>query len=79
MFNILKCNKKSLFVCFFFTHSIGQSIADSRCYLDGGGSAESLTANEDLSVGSVIGKYPIHFGRAFFFFCALLWFYVAMQ
>lgn len=36
--------------------STGQSIIDSRCYLHGGGSAESLTANEDVSVGSVIGK-----------------------
>lgn len=44
---------QSLFSLF---HPIGQSIIDSRCYLDGGGSAESLTASEDLNVGSMIGK-----------------------
>lgn len=51
--------KTQLFACLFFflIYSIGQSIGDSRCYLDGGGSAESLTASEDLSVGSAIGKY----------------------
>lgn len=52
----------SAWICdlFFFVYSVlfsGQSIIDSRCYLDGGGSAESLAASEDLSVGSVIGKY----------------------
>lgn len=29
---------------------------DSRCYLEGGGSAESFNASEDLTIGSVIGK-----------------------
>lgn len=41
---------------FFGFTIVGQSVFDSRCYLDGGGSAESLTASEDLKVGSVIGK-----------------------
>lgn len=65
----MNLNSKKLFsfsawicdLCFFSSvYSVlfsGQSIIDSRCYLDGGGSAESLTASEDLSVGSVIGKY----------------------
>lgn len=55
-------------------YSIGQSIGDSRCYLDGGGSAESLTASEDLSVGSAIGKCipPIHLGRFFSVFGLML-------
>lgn len=64
----MNLNSKKLFsfsawICdlyFFPVYSVlfsGQSIIDSRCYLDGGGSAESLTASEDLSVGSVIGKY----------------------
>lgn len=33
---------------------------DSRCYLEGGGSAESFLANEDLQVGSIIGKLRIN-------------------
>ncbi|KAG4075163.1 hypothetical protein HA402_006180 [Bradysia odoriphaga] len=38
----------------------GQSpIIDSRCYLDGGGSAESFLASEDMTVGSVIGKLRV--------------------
>lgn len=37
---------------------IGQSpILDSRCYLEGGGSAESFLASEDMAVGSIIGNY----------------------
>lgn len=43
---------------FFYT---GQSpILDSRCYLEGGGSAESFLASEDLPVGSIIGKLRIN-------------------
>lgn len=35
----------------------GQSpVLDSRCYLEGGGSAESFLASEDMLVGSIIGK-----------------------
>ncbi|XP_030374147.1 protocadherin Fat 1 [Scaptodrosophila lebanonensis] len=36
------------------------AILDSRCYLEGGGSAESFLATEDLAVGSVIGKLRIN-------------------
>lgn len=35
----------------------GQSpILDSRCYLEGGGSAESFLASEDMPVDSIIGE-----------------------
>lgn len=41
----------------FIISVTGQSpILDSRCYLEGGGSAESFLASEDMAVGSVIGK-----------------------
>ncbi|KAH8267648.1 hypothetical protein KR018_012374 [Drosophila ironensis] len=36
------------------------AILDSRCYLEGGGSAESFLATEDLTVGSIIGKLRIN-------------------
>ncbi|XP_034487342.1 protocadherin gamma-B2 isoform X1 [Drosophila innubila] len=36
------------------------AILDSRCYLEGGGSAESFLATEDLAVGSIIGKLRIN-------------------
>ncbi|XP_043863608.1 protocadherin Fat 1 isoform X4 [Drosophila mojavensis] len=36
------------------------AILDSRCYLEGGGSAESFLATEDLPVGSIIGKLRIN-------------------
>ncbi|XP_050337009.1 protocadherin beta-9 isoform X3 [Bactrocera neohumeralis] len=36
------------------------AILDSRCYLEGGGSAESFLANEDLEVGAIIGKLRIN-------------------
>ncbi|XP_036229621.1 protocadherin Fat 1 isoform X2 [Bactrocera oleae] len=36
------------------------AILDSRCYLEGGGSAESFLANEDLGVGAIIGKLRIN-------------------
>lgn len=32
---------------------------DSRCYLDGGGSAENFIVSEDISVGAIIGKLKI--------------------
>ncbi|XP_037028708.1 protocadherin beta-12 isoform X2 [Bradysia coprophila] len=45
---------------FRITIVFGQSpIIDSRCYLDGGGSAESFLASEDMTVGSVIGKLRV--------------------
>lgn len=46
-----------------FLSFIGQSVLDSRCYLEGGGSAESLTASEDLKVGSIIGKLTFLFSK----------------
>lgn len=51
--------KSFVFSVTFFT--TGQTIIDSRCYLDGGGSAESFIASEDLAVGSVIGNKIIFF------------------
>lgn len=36
------------------------AILDSRCYLEGGGSAESFLATEDLAVGSIIGRLRIN-------------------
>lgn len=40
---------------------IGQSpILDSRCYLEGGGSAENFLASEDVAVGTVIGTLRIN-------------------
>ncbi|GAB0090676.1 hypothetical protein DMENIID0001_054270 [Sergentomyia squamirostris] len=36
------------------------ALSDSRCYLDGGGSAESFLASEDVAVGAVIGKLRIN-------------------
>lgn len=36
------------------------AIIDSRCYLDGGGSAESFLASEDLKIGAIIGKLRIN-------------------
>ncbi|XP_055377565.1 protocadherin-16 [Condylostylus longicornis] len=35
-------------------------ILDSRCYLEGGGSAESFFASENMTVGSVIGHLSIN-------------------
>lgn len=33
---------------------------DSRCYLEGGGSAESFLASEDIAVGAVVGRLRIN-------------------
>jgi Cadherin domain len=33
---------------------------DSRCYLEGGGSAENFIVSEDISVGAIIGKLKIN-------------------
>ncbi|XP_020715344.1 cadherin-related family member 1 isoform X2 [Ceratitis capitata] len=52
------------FVGVFFmvlkSNTTNGAILDSRCYLEGGGSAESFLANEDLQVGSIIGKLRIN-------------------
>ncbi|XP_053964268.1 protocadherin beta-11 isoform X2 [Anastrepha ludens] len=45
---------------FFNADAITGAITDSRCYLEGGGSAESFFANEDLQVGANIGKLRIN-------------------
>lgn len=33
---------------------------DSRCYLEGGGSAESFLVSEDIAVGTVVGRLRIN-------------------
>ncbi|XP_037943093.1 protocadherin Fat 1-like, partial [Teleopsis dalmanni] len=40
--------------------AVESAILDSRCYLEGGGSAESFLASEDLDVGAIIGKLRIN-------------------
>ncbi|ALC46902.1 Cad96Cb [Drosophila busckii] len=45
---------------FVFIAAATGAILDSRCYLEGGGSAESFLAGEDLTVGSIIGKLRIN-------------------
>lgn len=47
-------------VMFFFFLATNGAILDSRCYLEGGGSAESFLATEDLAVGSIIGRLRIN-------------------
>ncbi|XP_051862311.1 protocadherin gamma-B1 isoform X2 [Drosophila nasuta] len=44
----------------WITSAANGAILDSRCYLEGGGSAESFLATEDLTVGSIIGKLRIN-------------------
>uniref|UniRef100_A0A1A9Z6H2 Cadherin domain-containing protein n=1 Tax=Glossina pallidipes TaxID=7398 RepID=A0A1A9Z6H2_GLOPL len=39
---------------------VERAILDSRCYLEGGGSAESFLASEDLEIGAIIGKLRIN-------------------
>ncbi|XP_067643247.1 protocadherin beta-7 isoform X2 [Eurosta solidaginis] len=41
-------------------NAVNGAILDSRCYLEGGGSAESFLANEDLKVGAIIGTLRIN-------------------
>lgn len=50
------------FDCYFvyFVSATNGAILDSRCYLEGGGSAESFLATEDLAVGSIIGRLRIN-------------------
>ncbi|XP_061386512.1 protocadherin Fat 4-like [Musca vetustissima] len=40
--------------------AVESAILDSRCYLEGGGSAESFLASEDLDIGTIIGKLRIN-------------------
>uniref|UniRef100_A0A1A9WGZ1 Cadherin domain-containing protein n=1 Tax=Glossina brevipalpis TaxID=37001 RepID=A0A1A9WGZ1_9MUSC len=44
----------------FSFKAIERAILDSRCYLEGGGSAESFLASEDLEIGAIIGKLRIN-------------------
>lgn len=44
----------------FISLITAQVILDSRCYLEGGGSAESFLASEDMAVGAVVGKLRIN-------------------
>ncbi|XP_026466769.1 protein dachsous-like [Ctenocephalides felis] len=54
---IHKCSwMQLLFVWIFFVFRVS---ADSRCFLEGGGSAESFFVSEDLPVGSIIGSLSI--------------------
>ncbi|KAI9579771.1 hypothetical protein GQX74_000559 [Glossina fuscipes] len=41
-------------------NAVERAILDSRCYLEGGGSAESFLASEDLEIGAIIGKLRIN-------------------
>ncbi|XP_011188059.1 protocadherin Fat 1 isoform X2 [Zeugodacus cucurbitae] len=50
----------SVFLMFLKPNDTIGAILDSRCYLEGGGSAESFLANEDLEVGAIIGKLRIN-------------------
>ncbi|KAH8399430.1 hypothetical protein KR215_010070, partial [Drosophila sulfurigaster] len=50
----------TLVLFFLFVAAANGAILDSRCYLEGGGSAESFLATEDLTVGSIIGKLRIN-------------------
>lgn len=43
-----------------FFAAVESAILDSRCYLEGGGSAESFLASEDLEIGTIIGKLRIN-------------------
>lgn len=43
-----------------FFKAVERAILDSRCYLEGGGSAESFLASEDLEIGAIIGKLRIN-------------------
>lgn len=45
----------------FLKLSVGQvPVLDSRCYLEGGGSAENFIVSEDIAVGSVVGQLKIN-------------------
>lgn len=50
----------TLIVILVFFSATNGAILDSRCYLEGGGSAESFLATEDLAVGSIIGRLRIN-------------------
>lgn len=45
-----------------FTSPAQTATGDSRCYLEGGGSAESFLASEDVAVGAILGLYSFAAG-----------------
>ncbi|XP_053659748.1 protein dachsous [Anopheles marshallii] len=55
---VLKCTLSVLLFSLIFTLAFGQLI-DNRCYLDGGGSAVNFFANEDITVGAVVGSLRV--------------------
>uniref|UniRef100_A0A182REU1 Cadherin domain-containing protein n=2 Tax=Myzomyia TaxID=59140 RepID=A0A182REU1_ANOFN len=55
---VLKCTLSVLFFSLIFTFAYGQ-LLDNRCYLDGGGSAVNFFANEDITVGAVVGSLRV--------------------
>ncbi|XP_050071898.1 protein dachsous [Anopheles maculipalpis] len=55
---VLKCTLSVLILSLMFTLAPGQ-LLDNRCYLDGGGSAVNFFANEDITVGAVVGSLRV--------------------
>uniref|UniRef100_A0A182M724 Cadherin domain-containing protein n=1 Tax=Anopheles culicifacies TaxID=139723 RepID=A0A182M724_9DIPT len=55
---VLKCTQSVLFFSLIFTLVYGQ-LLDNRCYLDGGGSAVNFFANEDITIGAVVGSLRV--------------------
>lgn len=54
-------NLKWIVVLLKLSLSVGQvPLLDSRCYLEGGGSAENFIVSEDIAVGSVVGQLKIN-------------------
>ncbi|XP_050523125.1 protocadherin Fat 4 [Daktulosphaira vitifoliae] len=54
------CLLVGVFIAIWFGHVENQAVADNRCYLENGGSAESFFVSEDVPVGSVIGVLKIN-------------------
>uniref|UniRef100_A0A182YI96 Cadherin domain-containing protein n=1 Tax=Anopheles stephensi TaxID=30069 RepID=A0A182YI96_ANOST len=55
---VLKCTLSVLVCSLMFTLAPSQ-LLDNRCYLDGGGSAVNFFANEDITVGAVVGSLRV--------------------
>uniref|UniRef100_A0A1S4GJ87 Cad96Cb, isoform B n=1 Tax=Anopheles gambiae TaxID=7165 RepID=A0A1S4GJ87_ANOGA len=57
---VLKCTLSVLFCSLVLTvGTIHAQLLDNRCYLDGGGSAVNFFANEDITVGAVVGSLRV--------------------
>uniref|UniRef100_A0A182P920 Cadherin domain-containing protein n=1 Tax=Anopheles epiroticus TaxID=199890 RepID=A0A182P920_9DIPT len=57
---VLKCTLSVLFCSLvFMVGTITAQLLDNRCYLDGGGSAVNFFANEDITVGAVVGSLRV--------------------